>query len=308
MQRVGSQAGFIRSARLAALIIGCLAVGNCSSGKLTDKTDSKWGVSASARVVEPGAPVPKGGGTYRVGKPYTVAGKTYAPAEDVNYHAEGLASWYGDDFHGRLTANGEVYDMQSITAAHPTLPIPSYVRVTNISNSRSIVVRVNDRGPYVGNRIIDLSSKTAQLLGFRSDGVAKVRVEYVGRAPIEGSDDRKLMATLRTGGERTPAPSEVRVAAARPSVTEPNETPVTTPMTMPMTKRSNAVSAPAERPATPTLSSSAAPAAVPAKIASAPLAAPDTKAAPGPKTSPVSAFAPVRYDSAAGFMSGRGIY
>ncbi len=166
-----------------------------------------------------GDPVPKGGGTYRVGKPYVVAGRTYVPEEDVNYRAEGMASWYGDDFHGRLTANGEVFDMTSLTAAHPTLPMPSYARVTNVSNGKSLIVRVNDRGPYHGNRLIDVSNKAAELLEFKGNGVAKVRVEYVGRAPLEGSDDRQLMATLRTGIP-APSPSMVRVASARPFVPE----------------------------------------------------------------------------------------
>ena len=114
-----------------------------------------------------------------------------------------MASWYGDDFHGRLTANGEVFDMASLTAAHPTLPMPSYARVTNLSNGKSLIVRVNDRGPYHGNRLIDVSNKAAELLEFKGNGVARVRVEYVARAPLEGSDDRQLMATLRTG---VPAP------------------------------------------------------------------------------------------------------
>jgi rare lipoprotein A len=130
-----------------------------------------------------------------------------------------MASWYGDDFHGRLTANGEVFDMGSLTAAHPTLPMPSYARVTNISNGKSLIVRVNDRGPYHGNRLIDVSNKAAELLEFKGNGVAKVRVEYVGRAPLEGSDDRQLMATLRTGVP-APTPSMVRVASARPFVPE----------------------------------------------------------------------------------------
>jgi len=161
-----------------------------------------------------GEPVPKGGGTYRVGKPYVVAGRTYVPEENVNYRAEGIASWYGDDFHGRLTANGEVFDMASLTAAHPTLPMPCYARVTNLSNGRSLIVRVNDRGPYHGNRLIDVSNKAAELLEFKGNGTARVRVEYVGRAPLEGSDDRQLIATLRTGTP-APAPSLVRVASAR---------------------------------------------------------------------------------------------
>ena len=163
--------------------------------------------------------MPKGGGTYRVGKPYTVAGRVYVPEEDPNYRAEGMASWYGDDFHGRLTANGEVFDMTSLTAAHPTLPIPSYARVTNVRNGKSLIVRVNDRGPYHGNRLIDVSNKAAELLEFKANGVAKVRVEYVGRAPLEGSDDRQLLATLRTG-EPAPSPSTVRVASAHPFVPE----------------------------------------------------------------------------------------
>ena len=163
-------------------------------------------------MVEPGQPVPKGGGVYRVGKPYQVAGRTYTPEENGRYRAEGLASWYGDDFHGRLTANGEVYDMEAISAAHPTLPMPSYVRVTNLSTHKSLIVRVNDRGPYQGNREIDLSERAADLLGFRHHGTAKVRVEYVGPAPLEGTDDRQLMATLRQG---QPAPAPVMVAGNR---------------------------------------------------------------------------------------------
>ena len=172
-------------------IIACLALANCAS-----KVDPKYGVSSSPRVVNAGDPVPKGGGTYRVGKPYVVAGRTYVPEENINYRAEGIASWYGDDFHGRLTANGEVFDMHSISAAHPTLPMPSYVRVTNLANQKSIIVRVNDRGPYAANRVIDLSVRAAKLLGFHDKGLGRVRVEYVGRAPLEGSDDRQLVATL----------------------------------------------------------------------------------------------------------------
>jgi rare lipoprotein A len=198
----------------------CLALANCaSSGKFAARVDPKYGVSSSPRVVALGDPVPKGGGTYRVGKPYTVAGRVYVPEEDVNYREEGLASWYGDDFHGRQTANGEVFDMESLSAAHPTLPMPSYARVTNLSNGKSLIVRVNDRGPYHGNRLIDVSNKAAELLEFKGTGVARVRVEYVGRAPLEGSDDRQLVATLRTGAP-APVPSLVRVASARPFVPE----------------------------------------------------------------------------------------
>lgn len=210
----------VQAARGAAVVAACLVLANCaSSSKFAGSVDPKYGVSSSPRVVAMGEPVPKGGGTYRVGKPYTVAGRVYVPEEDTEYRAEGMASWYGDDFHGRLTANGEVFDMASLTAAHPTLPIPSYARVTNLRNGKSLVVRVNDRGPYHGNRLIDVSNKAAELLDFKSNGVARVRVEYVGRAPLEGSDDRQLMATLRTGVP-APSPSMVRVASARPFIPE----------------------------------------------------------------------------------------
>jgi rare lipoprotein A len=212
---IGKPAIVARRLAHATVLTGtCLALAACS---LTSRVDPKYGVSASPRVVAFGQPVPKGGGTYRVGKPYVVAGRTYVPKEDRNYRAEGIASWYGDAFHGRLTANGEVFDMASLTAAHPTMPLPSYARVTNLRNGRSLVVRVNDRGPYHDNRVIDVSNRAAKLLDFSSRGVARVRVEYVGPAPLEGSDDRQLMATLRTD-EPAPSPSAVRVASARPFV------------------------------------------------------------------------------------------
>ena len=207
------------AARGVAAVAACLVLANCASSGIASRVDPKYGVSSSPRVVAFGEPVPKGGGTYRVGKPYTVAGRVYVPEEDTAYREEGLASWYGDDFHGRLTANGEVFDMTSLTAAHPTLPMPCYARVTNLSNGKSLIVRVNDRGPYHGNRLMDVSSKAAELLEFKGNGVARVRVDYVGRAPLEGSDDRQLIATLRTGIP-APSPSLVRVASARPFVPE----------------------------------------------------------------------------------------
>jgi rare lipoprotein A len=141
-----------------------------------------------------------------------VAGRVYVPEDDPHYHAEGIASWYGSDFHGRATANGEIFDAESISAAHPTLPLPSYVRVTNLNNGHSLIVRVNDRGPYAANRIIDVSRRAARLLAFTNRGTAWVRVEYVGRAPLEGSDDRILEATLRENGP-APMPSNTRIAA-----------------------------------------------------------------------------------------------
>jgi rare lipoprotein A len=203
-------AGTLAMVGIAGFLAGCAGV---DVDKLS-VVDPRYGVSSNARIVPPGEPIPKGGGTYRVGTAYTIGGKTYVPAEDRDYRAEGLASWYGDDFHGRQTANGEIFDMNSMSAAHATLPMPTYVRVTNLDNSKSVIVRVNDRGPYHADRIIDVSVKTAQLLGFYSAGVARVRVEYVSTAPLEGSDDNMLIATLRQG-QPAPAPSLVRVAAAK---------------------------------------------------------------------------------------------
>src|SRR6516225_4954166 len=156
-------------------------------------SQAKYG-HASPKVVADGQPVPRGGGQYLVGHPYRIAGRTYYPTENGSFTAVGMASWYGAAFHGRRTANGEVYDMASITAAHPTMPLPSYARVTNLDNGYSVIVRVNDRGPYHAGRVMDVSSRTADVLGFKGMGTAKIKVEYVGRAPMEGSDDNILLA------------------------------------------------------------------------------------------------------------------
>src|SRR6516164_10844967 len=189
----------------------CFSLANCANN---NHIDPRYGVDPSARLVEPGVSIPKGGGVYRVGSPYIVAGRVYVPQDKPHYRADGVASWYGSDFHGRSTANGENFDAEAITAAHPTLPLPSYVRVTNLSNGRSLIVRVNDRGPYAGNRIIDVSKRAAFLLGFTTSGTAWVRVEYVSAAPIEGSDDRVLEASLRQD-EPAPAPGTTKLAALR---------------------------------------------------------------------------------------------
>ncbi|MGH6779705.1 MAG: septal ring lytic transglycosylase RlpA family protein [Bradyrhizobium sp.] len=202
-------------ARAAAAIGLCLVLANCASSKFESRIDPRYGVPSSPRVVGFGQAVPKGGGRYMVGKPYWVAGRLYVPSSDPNYHEVGWASWYGHDFRGRLTANGEVFDSDALTAANPVLPLPCYARVTNLENGRSLIVRVNDRGPYAANRIIDVSHKAAELLGFNKRGLARVKVAYAGRAPLRGSNDHLLMATLRTGVP-APAPSSmVRLASAR---------------------------------------------------------------------------------------------
>ena len=145
-------------------------------------------VSASPRVIPPGQPIPKGGGVYKVGNPYRIDGVVYTPAENTSYDRTGVASFYGEDFHGRRTANGEIFDMWALTAAHPTLPMPSYAYVTNLANGRTLLVRINDRGPFARQREIDLSRASARLLGFEMQGTAMVRVRYAGRAPLNGDD------------------------------------------------------------------------------------------------------------------------
>ena len=303
MGRFGGHSGVGRFARLLSVVAGAALLANCSGG--IGKIDPRYGVSASARVVAPGEPVPKGGGVYRVGKPYTVGGRTYVPEADSDYSAVGLASWYGADFHGRYTANGEIFDMNAITAAHPTLPLPSYARVTNLKNHRSIVVRINDRGPYVGHRLIDLSTRTAQLLGFYGHGLAKVKVEYVGRAPLAGSDDRKLMATLR---EDVPAGAKpVRVASSKSFVpayfdSRPlTELPPARPYRL--GEGAHVADAPKKSPTTE-LAANARPQAVERFVQTAANASPRAE----PIVTPVSAYAPVRDDGHTGFMSGRGLY
>lgn len=154
-------------------------------------TEAEYGVSTSPRVTAHRGTLRKGGGTFKLGRPYKVAGRWYVPREDPNYDSTGIGSWYGDDFHGRKTANGELFDMHALTAAHPTLPMPSYAYVTNLDNGRTILVRINDRGPYVAGRIIDLSHTSASALGYAGQGRARVRVRYAGRAPLNGDDRRE---------------------------------------------------------------------------------------------------------------------
>ena len=151
--------------------------------------------------------VPPSRGYYKIGAPYQVEGVWYYPGVDNSYDETGIASWYGPDFHGKYTANGEVYNMNDLTAAHPTLPLPSVVRVTNLDNGRSIVVRVNDRGPYVRGRIIDLSRRAAQLIGMIGTGTAKVRVQIL-------PDESRQAVLLAQQGE---IPSAERIASAQPT-------------------------------------------------------------------------------------------
>jgi rare lipoprotein A len=193
--------------------------------------EKEYGVKASPRVVAvaniPGVKMkrmPRGGGRDQVGKPYKIRGKWYYPKEDLGYDRKGMASWYGDAFHGRKTANGEIYDMNQLSAAHPTMPLPSYAKVTNTKNGHSIIVRVNDRGPYAHGRIIDMSKRAAQMLDYTGSGVAQVRVQYVGRAPLDGQDDQYLLASFVPGNGSPmadPVQPNVMVASAEPAADLP---------------------------------------------------------------------------------------
>jgi len=149
------------------------------------------------------------GGRYKLGAPYEVAGTWYVPAEEPHYDEVGVASWYGDDFAGKATANGERFDMYSASAAHATLPLPSILEVTNLENGRTIRVRLNDRGPFKAGRIIDLSRGAAEALGYMEKGTAKVRVRYIGPARLGGGLEPLYVANAGPAG---PVP-EARVPA-----------------------------------------------------------------------------------------------
>jgi len=161
----------------------------------------------------------KSQGTFKVGKPYQVGGIWYYPNQDLNYDETGIASWYGPDFHEKATANGEQFDQNSLSAAHKTLPLPSIVQVTNLENGRSIEVRVNDRGPFVGNRIIDMSRRAAQLLGFEGQGTAKVEVKVLATESIQAQSIARLNGSDAPPVE-TPqaAPRQTVVAEALPPI------------------------------------------------------------------------------------------
>lgn len=165
-----------------------------------------------------GSPV-KSQGYYKVGSPYTIKGKRYYPAVNYGYNETGIASWYGPNFHGKMTANGERFDENELTAAHKTLPLPSIVRVTNLENGRSLIVRVNDRGPYAHSRIIDMSKRSAELLGFKNKGVAKVRVQIL-------EPESKMVANVAKSGKST---NGMEVPMNRPNYKSPNVQTATAP-------------------------------------------------------------------------------
>lgn len=224
----------MRSARLLPLTLGSLLLLTaCAETQLMVHTAKKMQTATSTPSVTTGV--------YKVGEPYQINGVWYYPHENPDYDQTGIASWYGDPFHGRRTANGETYDMYALTAAHQTLPMPSTVRVTNLENGRSLVLRVNDRGPFVHGRIIDVSRRAAGLLGFEQQGTAKVRVTAI-------ADGRDIIAPkpetpreIRTALPALPKdevtvqtlapPPGVRQAAVAPSASGPTRLAAVAPRT-----------------------------------------------------------------------------
>ena len=223
---MNSTLGGWRLLALTVLILPVLAACASNSGgshvKRAAFTSKEFGVSASPRVTKAKYP-PRGGGRYLPARPYKVRGVTYTPVEGPGYVARGEASWYGQDFHGRRTANGEIFGAYYLTAASPVLPVPSYARVTNLENGRSVLVRINDRGPYMQGRVADLSYETAQVLGFMNQGSTEIEIRYVGPAPLNGDDNRMLMASVNST-TRVEQQGDTRIAmlesppALRPAV------------------------------------------------------------------------------------------
>ena len=209
-------------------------------------------------------PAPAAPGGYKVGEPYQVGGIWYVPHEQPDYDEVGIASWYGDAFNLKPTANGEVFDMAAVSAAHTTLPLPSMVEVTNLENGRKLQVRVNDRGPFVGGRIIDLSHEAARELGYDVKGTAKVRVRYLGPAPLLGPDAGVRVA--QAAPPRSPAIGPAAPAALAPAPSlPPGPRPVETAELAPLS---------------------------PAAVPTPPLAPPIAEPAPGASASLASASLP----------------
>lgn len=212
--------------KILALLIGALTLTGCA--------ETQFLVHAAKQVKNEQQ---ASAGRYKIGKPYQIKGVWYYPAVDWSYTETGIASWYGPGFHGKKTANGEVFDEMGVSAAHRTLPLPSVVRVTNLDNGRSLVVRVNDRGPFARGRIIDMSRRGAQLLGFLRRGTAKVRVE------ILETETRQMQAIAR--GEVPPR--------SVPTAPPPSGAPAAKVQVAAIGAPTGAVQAPRQTVATPVL-------------------------------------------------------
>ncbi len=228
----------MRPRTLSLALMAALMLSGCAETRFLTSSAKKAGTGTQT------------GGLYKIGNPYQIQGVWYYPAENFDYVETGIASWYGPQFHGKPTANGEIFDMNQVSAAHRTLPLPSLVRVTNLENGRSLVVRVNDRGPYAHGRILDMSRRGAQLLGYEKKGTARVKVEILkdqslalknslvnqvaGKdAPIKAGSMQKPMVSAEQlsvpqGGQAAPQPATVQ---AKPVTAPPS--PVKTAMAEP---------------------------------------------------------------------------
>jgi len=201
--------------RVAIILLAGSALAGCATVAPQYSAHPPRGGRAQAQANLPG---------YKIGAPYQVGGIWYVPKDEPNYDRTGIASWYGDAFHMKATADGEIFDMTAFSAAHTTLPLPSMVEVTNLDNGRKLTVRVNDRGPFVDNRIIDLSRAAAAELGYDRKGLAHVRVRYLGPAPLVGPQ------------------AGVRFAQAKPALAPPTKAWVTTAaLAAPLTSVAEAV-------------------------------------------------------------------
>ena len=204
------------SRRLTCLVASVLLLAACAESRLA--------IHAAKQLTgEPEKPKPRP--AYKVGQPYQIGGVWYYPRVQADYNETGVASWYGEPFHGRDTALGESYNMNDLTAAHQTLPLPTKVRVTNLDNGRQIVLRVTDRGPFGNGRIIDVSRRGAQLLGFHEKGTAKVRVQ-IEEGLQEGEGFAVAAKPVDVDTSRLPAaPKGEVVAASLPPLPGAQEAP-----------------------------------------------------------------------------------
>ncbi len=225
----------MRSTRaLPITVAGLLLLAGCAETQLVVHTAKKMQTGTRTPAVTTGV--------YKVGQPYQIKGIWYYPREDPNYDQTGIASWYGDPFHGRRTANGETYDMNAMTAAHKTLPMPTKVRVTNLENGRSLILRVNDRGPFVNGRIIDVSRRAADLLGFERQGTAKVRVtaieegrDIIAPKPETPREIRTALPAVPQGDVTVqtlaPPPGVKQATTVAPSAAQPTRLAAVAPRT-----------------------------------------------------------------------------
>lgn len=225
-------------------VLAVLALAGCTESEL---------VIDQTKTIED---APDGPVTYKIGDPYQIEGVWYYPKVDYNYDQTGIASWYGPGFDGKATANGETYDQNALTAAHNTLPLPTIVRVTNLENGRAIELRINDRGPFAHGRIIDVSRRAAQLLGFETTGTARVRVEVL-------EEESRILATrladepgsdIASPPAPVAAPSVAVVAVPLPDVpSAPTTTAPVTTATLPPATTAASVTVPPAEPATTTV-------------------------------------------------------